>query len=276
MNPKISVITISYNIVNEIERTLRSVLTQTYPCVEYVIVDGNSSDGTQAVIENVLEEYPNADVKYESNPDKGIYDAMNKGLQRASGEWVIFMNGGDSFYSDNALESFVRNIEVDTIIAYGDIIKVGMGYQYRSEPADISNMSKFMTVFHQAALTKMNYHKSHLFDLRYRSSADYNFFYHAYMADKVKFQYIPVVLANFDCCHGTSNTNYKRSQRESLKIRGLEKNALVTLKLELWMLTIDLKRFIKRNFLSREKIRDIEVSRLKRIGIEDIKLIPFE
>src|ERR1700744_4570938 len=92
--PVLSVITIVYNNVKDIERTMLSVLGQTYPAIEYIVVDGLSNDGTL----DVIKKYKDRVAKFISEKDEGIYDAMNKGLALASGDYVIFMNSGDEFF----------------------------------------------------------------------------------------------------------------------------------------------------------------------------------
>src|SRR4051812_1110497 len=93
--PVLSVITVVYNNVSHIERTLLSVLDQTYPHIEYIVIDGASTDGTLVIIEK----YKDRIAKLISEPDKGIYDAMNKGLAIATGDYVLFMNSGDEIYA---------------------------------------------------------------------------------------------------------------------------------------------------------------------------------
>src|SRR5579863_7406616 len=93
-NPTLSVITIVYNNVRDIERTILSVLNQTYPHIEYIVVDGLSTDGTLEIIKR----YKTKISKLISEKDEGIYDAMNKGLAVATGDYVVFMNSGDEFY----------------------------------------------------------------------------------------------------------------------------------------------------------------------------------
>lgn len=99
--PSISVITVSYNAVTSIEKTMLSVLNQIYDRVEYIIIDGGSVDGTLEVIQKYVDRLG----YWVSEPDKGIYDAMNKGILNASGDWIIFMNCGDIFVDDNVLYS---------------------------------------------------------------------------------------------------------------------------------------------------------------------------
>ena len=87
----ISVVTVSYNAVSTIEQTILSVINQTYPHIEYIIIDGGSTDGTV----DVIKKYADKITYWVSEPDKGIYDAMNKGLRRVRGDWCVFMNSGD-------------------------------------------------------------------------------------------------------------------------------------------------------------------------------------
>ena len=98
-----SVVTISYNCASEIEATICSVLNQTYPYINYVIIDGNSSDGTM----DIVEKYRNHIETVVSEPDSGIYNAMNKGLKYCNGDYVVFMNAGDVFASNSVLERMV-------------------------------------------------------------------------------------------------------------------------------------------------------------------------
>ena len=98
--PLISIITVVRNDVVHIEQTMLSVLGQTYGNVEYIVIDGGSTDGTV----DIIKKYADKLAYWVSEPDGGIYPAMNKGLQHATGEWVNFMNSGDSFADENVLE----------------------------------------------------------------------------------------------------------------------------------------------------------------------------
>ena len=121
MKPTISVITIWYNAEKEIESTMISVLEQSFKDIEYIIVDGASKDGTMNKVRQILARYPNSNVQITSEPDKGIYDAMNKGIKKASGEWVILMNSGDTFLDNKVLENvFSHNIPEDKTFLYSD------------------------------------------------------------------------------------------------------------------------------------------------------------
>jgi glycosyltransferase involved in cell wall biosynthesis len=113
--PLLSVITVVYNDEQNIERTILSVLQQTYPCIEYIIVDGVSKDNTLTI----ANKYRDRISILISEPDKGIYDAMNKGLSLATGDYVLFMNSGDEIYSSNTVENVFASAD-DADIYYGE------------------------------------------------------------------------------------------------------------------------------------------------------------
>ena len=115
---KISIITICRNVAKDLERTIKSVQYQTYKDYEYIIVDGNSSDNTV----DIINQYESVITKWVSEPDKGIYDAMNKGIKMASGEWLIMMNAGDYFAEPDVLEKvFAREIPKGKTFMYSDV-----------------------------------------------------------------------------------------------------------------------------------------------------------
>lgn len=119
MNPIISIITICYNDAEGLESTIKSVEGQTFKNYEYIIVDGGSKDHTQTVIRA----HEKSISKWVSEPDKGIYDAMNKGVRMASGEWIIMMNAGDIFADANVLENvFSHEIPNNITFLYGDTL----------------------------------------------------------------------------------------------------------------------------------------------------------
>ncbi|RHJ54940.1 glycosyltransferase family 2 protein [Bacteroides sp. AM10-21B] len=106
---KISVVTVCYNAADTIERTMLSVLNQTYHDIEYIIIDGGSTDGTV----DIIRKYADKIAYWVSEPDKGIYDAMNKGIKVATGEWINFMNAGDIFCDKNVLTNIFSTGSVD-------------------------------------------------------------------------------------------------------------------------------------------------------------------
>jgi len=113
--PKLSIITIVYNNMHHIERTMLSILYQTYPNIENIIIDGLSTDGTV----DIIKKYESRISKFISEKDNGIYDAMNKGLALATGDYVLFMNSGDEIYTKDTIANVFASAE-DADIYYGE------------------------------------------------------------------------------------------------------------------------------------------------------------
>lgn len=172
MQPKLSVITIVYNNARDIERTMLSVLNQTYPNIEYIIVDGASTDGTKDIIYN----YKDRLGQFISEKDKGIYDAMNKGLALATGDYVLFMNSGDEIYApETVTEVFESSPGAD--IYYGETEMFNDKWQSlgqrRHRAPKTFNWQSFkhgMSISHQAIYVKRSL--AGLYDLQYKYSAD--------------------------------------------------------------------------------------------------------
>lgn len=170
--PVLSVITVVYNNAEHIERTLLSVLTQTYPNIEYIIVDGASTDGTLKIINR----YRSLISRLFSEKDEGIYDAMNKGLAAVTGDYVVFMNSGDEFYDYYTVEKVFAS-SPDADIYYGETEMIndegeslGQRRHQAPEQLDWTGFKYGMSISHQAI-----YVRSSLvlpFDRRYKLSAD--------------------------------------------------------------------------------------------------------
>lgn len=172
MEPKLSVITIVYNNVRDIERTMLSVLNQSYPNIEYVVVDGASNDGTKEVIAK----YTDRISRFISEKDKGIYDAMNKGLALATGDYVLFMNSGDEIYSTDTVKQ-VFNSHPNADIYYGETEMFDDNWtslgQRRHQAPESFNWRSFkygMNISHQAIYIKKSITQP--YDLQYKYSAD--------------------------------------------------------------------------------------------------------
>lgn len=155
--PKISVITVCYNSEKDIEKTMRSVLQQTFHDMEYVIMDGGSEDKTLEIVETVQRAYQDKKVKVFSSPDNGIYDAMNKAVSIACGEWLNFMNSGDVFAHQNILQDIVSSglMEKSSFI-YSDFI-ADNGKRQRLVPQGYDKGK----ILHQSSLYKKNLHDSY-------------------------------------------------------------------------------------------------------------------
>ena len=177
VHPKFSIITVTYNAGAVLEDTIQSVITQTYRNVEYIIVDGGSKDHTLDII-NRYREHIHTLV---SEPDKGLYDAMNKGIRLATGDYLCFLNAGDELHEDDTLQLMVHSIigtELPDVL-YGETAIVDEeGHFLRmrrlSAPEDL-NWKSFkdgMLVCHQAFFPRRELAEP--YDLRYRFSADFD------------------------------------------------------------------------------------------------------
>lgn len=117
---KISIITVVYNGIELLSGTMESVFTQTYPNIEYLIIDGNSTDGTQ----DLIRENEDKITKWISEPDKGLYDAMNKGIRMATGDFVWFMNAGDRIFAADTIEKMMSACTSQTDVLFGEVMLV--------------------------------------------------------------------------------------------------------------------------------------------------------
>ena len=211
--PKLSVITIVYNNAADIERTMLSVLGQTYSNIEYIIIDGLSTDGTL----DIIKKYQDKISKLISEKDEGIYDAMNKGLAAATGDYVLFMNSGDEFYANDTVAKVFAAAE-DADIYYGETEMINdkgesLGQRRHKAPEKFTWRSfKYgMSISHQAIYVKRSIAEP--FNRQYELSADIDWILNA--AKKAKTivntqQYVAKYLVG-----GMS----KKRHRESLKER---------------------------------------------------------
>lgn len=171
-SPTLTVITVVYNSANNIERTLLSVINQSYPHIEYIVIDGASTDGTV----DIIGQYAGRIARFISEPDNGIYDAMNKGLALATGDYVLFMNAGDEIYcADTVAEVFATVPDAD--IYYGETEMFDADWQSiglrRHAIPQRFNWKSFrygMNVSHQAIYIRRSITSP--YDVRYHLSAD--------------------------------------------------------------------------------------------------------
>lgn len=172
LQPKLSVITIVYNNVRDIERTVLSVLNQSYSNIEYVVIDGASNDGTM----DILRQYESRISKLVSEKDKGIYDAMNKGLALATGDYVLFMNSGDEIYASNTVENIFASGD-DADIYYGETEmfddswkSLGLRRHKAPETFTWKDFKYGMSISHQAIYIRKSLTEP--YDLTYKLSSD--------------------------------------------------------------------------------------------------------
>lgn len=173
--PLISVITITYNAAGVIGPTCESVKSQKFGSIEHIIIDGASSDATL----ELARESGRPDLRIISEPDKGLYDAMNKGLHFAKGKYVVFLNAGDTFADSSTLQLYAEAALTDPDIIYGDTLLVDagrkiVGPRHLSAPTVLSadSFASGMLICHQAFMVKKDIAPD--YNLEYRLSADYD------------------------------------------------------------------------------------------------------
>lgn len=214
--PVLSVITVVFNNVRDVGRTLDSVINQTYPFIEYIVIDGQSTDGTL----EILKQYNTGIKQLLSEKDKGIYDAMNKGLALATGDYVIFMNSGDEFYASNTVEK-VFAVADDADIYYGETEMINdqlqsLGRRRHRVPEKFTWKSfKYgMSISHQAIYVKRSI--AGTYNPNYQLSADIDWIIcAAKKADKIvnTHLYVAKYLVG-----GMSKTRHRKSLTERFHI----------------------------------------------------------
>ncbi|GHX01111.1 Colanic acid biosynthesis glycosyl transferase WcaE [Vibrio cholerae] len=194
-SPLITVVTVVYNGEAFLEDTILSVINQTYDNVEYIIIDGGSTDATL----DIIRKYEHAIDYWVSEKDQGIYDAMNKGITLATGDWINFMNGGDAFYNNTTLDHVFKKNDLSVFdIIYGNHqVVYPSGRKRLARAGQLTNMWKGSQFCHQATFVKSKYHKKNKFNISTEIVADFELFYNAWRANK-KFHFIDVVIARFE------------------------------------------------------------------------------
>ncbi|MEO8734058.1 MAG: glycosyltransferase family 2 protein [Flavobacteriales bacterium] len=205
-SPLVSIVTVVFNGVATIERTIRSVLEQDWPNVEYIIVDGGSTDGTL----DILRRYEDRLALWVSGKDSGIYDAMNKGIALCSGDWVGLINADDA-YAEGAVRKAMTAVEgrSDINIVHGDIlIRYANGHEKIKHARRSDFLLKYweMVLNHPSFFVRRSYYAGRPFSTLFNVGGDHHWTYRAWREDKAQFLYLPTVLAHFTA-GGASMTN---------------------------------------------------------------------
>lgn len=215
-NVRLSVITVCYNAVDSIERTIISVVSQKAVKIEYIIIDGGSKDGTITIVNK----YRDNISCFISEPDKGIYDAMNKGIKNATGDWLLFMNAGDVFVTSDALHKLYNESTKDSSvrIVRGNIIRKYTNFSVRSTGVT-SQFPGLMdmitnTFHHQSCLIQRSlFQEFGYYSTDYKLCSDWKFFFDCVVIHHVKTRYINEDIAYFEM-DGATSLNTKRNEDE--------------------------------------------------------------
>jgi len=218
---KVSVITVCYNAVTEIEETIRSVMVQDHADIEHIVIDGGSTDGTQ----DKIKRYSECISHFVSEKDAGVYDAMNKGLKLATGDVVAFVNAGDMMATRNTVSYMVRAFEEgDCDVIYGDALMV--------DPDDITKVKRFwkggeykrenfrkgwMPPHLGTYIRKRAYDRFGLFNMELKVSADYELMFRFLYKHKLSARYVPKVLVRFRL-GGVSNRSFAHVWRANVEV----------------------------------------------------------
>lgn len=208
---KLSIITINYNNRDGLRKTIESVVNQTWQEFEYIIIDGGSTDGSVEVIK----EYADRINYWVSEPDKGIYDAMNKGIDQAKGEYCLFMNSGDCIYQSTTLEEVKQQLDGTDIICGTTITDLGAVWK---APEMISFRFLYKTTInHQSTFIYSKMMKRHKYDISYKIVSDWKFLIECLIINNGSYKSINRPIALYDTS-GLSSLNTKKLIKERSEI----------------------------------------------------------
>ena len=232
---RFSIVTITYNAESVLGKTADSILAQTYPHLEHIIIDGASTDSTLLLAQDYMQRSYAAsnghEIRIVSEPDNGLYDAMNKGLRQASGDYVLFLNAGDFFYNSEVLANIVGNMGLDVVpkeklpaVLYGntDIVDNDGNFlrHRRLQPPTSLSWRSFrhgMLVCHQAFYARLDIAKNIQYDCRYRYSADVDWCIR--VMKEAEMRNLPLVNLNMVVVNYTEEGQSTIHHRESLNER---------------------------------------------------------
>lgn len=200
---KLSVITINYNNRDGLKKTIESVVNQTYKDFEYIIIDGGSTDGSV----EVLKEYSDKIDYWVSEPDKGIYNAMNKGIDIAKGEYSLFINSGDCIYDDMTLLGVSLELDGTDVITGTLLLDNGEIWPQPKEVSIKYLYDNINSLSHPASLIKTTLLKKYHYDESLKIVSDWKFFVQVLLMDGNSYKPIPNIVTIFDT-NGISSNNY--------------------------------------------------------------------
>lgn len=219
---KLSIITINYNNAEGLRKTLASVASQTFREFEHVVVDGGSTDNSLDVIKEYVDKVYGVGCKvyWSSEPDHGIYDAMNKGIRKASGEYLYFLNSGDCLASSNAIESVMGDL-MNSDIVIGRVYFSINGQRISTSPLlsekDMSLYHMYLHgINHQSAFIKRELLVQTPYDTSVKMGADWKFFVQAIVFGGASVKFIDTIFADFDRSGLSADTQAIKRERAEI------------------------------------------------------------
>lgn len=216
--PKLSIITINYNNAKGLEKTINSVIDQTCTDLEFIIIDGGSTDYSVDLIKKNASKI----TYWCSEKDNGIYDAQNKGIDNAKGEYCLFLNSGDHLFNKDVLQKVVDTKPTADIIACNMVFDYGNKKIEKQQPDTLSFFYMMETsVWHPATFIKRSlFQKLGKYNLNYKIAADYDFFLKAIIVNNVKYTHQNITLSVFDTSgvsSDTENLNIRKAERLTIQ-----------------------------------------------------------
>lgn len=210
-----SIITIAWNVADDLQPTLESVFAQSCQDFECIVQDGGSTDGTVAVAESFL---PDDRLRIFSGEDDGIYDAMNLATTNSFGEWIIYLNAGDCFYDGGVLDRIKKQLKgLSSRVAYGNMLGQYGGYQVVHRPAALDLLWLRKPYHHQAMFISGDLARDTPFDLSFQIVADHERACRLYQAG-TPFTYLDENVATVDMRGGVSKDRYVKTTLESMRV----------------------------------------------------------
>lgn len=236
--PRFSIVTITFNAAHTLERTLRSIMSQSYQHIEYIVIDGQSKDGTL----DLIRQYEKYITHWISEPDKGLYDAMNKGIAHCTGDYICFLNAGDTFASTETLAYLshaIRHSSIQPDVVYGDTILVDddghiVGMRQHQPPRHLTwkSFRLGMLVCHQAFFARRDLVVP--YDLNYRFSADYDWCIRILKKSRQTLHTNQPLIHYLN--EGVTTRNHRASLRERFHIMEKHYGRITTWVLHLWFI----------------------------------------
>lgn len=190
---KLSIITINYNNREGLQRTIDSVICQTWKNIEWIIIDGGSTDGSKELIEKYQDHF----AYWCSEPDNGVYNAMNKGIRHSNGEYLIFLNSGDCFYDDSVLQQ-VEDVHSDASIISGQVVRMDNNELQRQYCDSILMQLYLDTLNHQGTFIKKSLFKDNLYDENLKIVSDWKFWLDAIIRRNASVDVLDLIVARQD------------------------------------------------------------------------------
>lgn len=214
LKPVLTIITVCFQARGQLHKTMESILCQTWTRLEYLVIDGGSDDGTKELLAQSAGRFNDVDIPFRflSEPDQGIYDAMNKGSRMAEGKWLLFLNAGDLLARKDTLERVFADVSEDAEILYGDALCTYQGKTKRYQALPLDHLRYEMAFCHQSAFILKELAMALPYDTSYKVCADHHFFLSVYLQGKV-FVYRPLAVCIYEIA-GYSDKNKMAAHKE--------------------------------------------------------------